>query len=84
MISGPYQILCRWSNQKELDGRKFKKLGEGERAYRVWMAKLEGRRPLGRLRRRWGNNTNMNPEDVGCWGWTNSISVSTGTDGGLF
>jgi hypothetical protein len=33
--------------------------------YRVWVGEPEGRRPLGRLRRRWEDNIKM---DMGCGG----------------
>jgi len=34
--------------------------------YRVLMGKPEGRRPLGRPRRRWGDNIRMALQEVGC------------------
>ena len=34
--------------------------------YRVLMGKPEGKRSLGRLRRRWENNVKMDLEEVGC------------------
>jgi hypothetical protein len=30
--------------------------------------KSEGKRPLGRPRRRWGDTINMDLQEVGCWG----------------
>jgi hypothetical protein len=36
-------------------------------AYRALVGKLEGRRPLGRPRRRWEDNIKMNLREVG-WG----------------
>ena len=35
-------------------------------AYRVLVGKPEGKRPLGRLRRRWVNNIRMDLQEVGC------------------
>ena len=41
--------------------------------YRVLLGKPEGRRPLGRPRRRWVDNIRMNLQEVGCgysdWIW---------------
>jgi hypothetical protein len=39
--------------------------------YRVLTGKSEGRRPLGRPRRRWGHNTRMDLREVecGCVDW---------------
>jgi len=34
--------------------------------YRVLVGKPEGRRPLGRPRRRWGYNIRMDLQEVGC------------------
>jgi hypothetical protein len=34
--------------------------------YRVLVGKPEGKRPLGRLRRRWENNIKMDLQKVGC------------------
>jgi len=40
--------------------------GRGEGVYRVLVVKLEGRRQLGRHRRRWVDNIRMDLQDVGC------------------
>jgi hypothetical protein len=37
-------------------------------AYRILVGKLEGKRPLGRLKRRWVDNIKMNLREIG-WGW---------------
>jgi len=41
--------------------------GGGELVYKVLVGKLEGRRPLGRSRRRWEDNTKMDLQEMG-WG----------------
>jgi len=41
---------------------------EGRGVYRVLVGKSEGKRPLGRPRRRWGNNIKMDLKEVGCGG----------------
>jgi hypothetical protein len=43
-------------------------MGEGRGAYRVLVGRLEGRRPLGRPRRRWEDNIKMDLQEVGI-GW---------------
>jgi hypothetical protein len=43
-------------------------MGERRGVYRVSVEKLEGKRPLGRARRRWENNIKMNLQEVGCGG----------------
>jgi hypothetical protein len=45
--------------------------------------KPEGKRPLGRPRRRWEDNIIMGLEEVGCGVWTGLIWLSIGTGGGL-
>jgi hypothetical protein len=41
-------------------------LREGRGMYRFLLGKLEGKRPLGRTRRRWEDNIKMNSQEVGC------------------
>jgi len=40
-------------------------MGEGRGVNRVVVGKLEGKRPLGRPRRRWENNIKTNIQEVG-------------------
>ncbi|KAJ4428016.1 hypothetical protein ANN_24030 [Periplaneta americana] len=40
-------------------------MGESRNAYRVLIGRPEGKRPLGRPRRRWGDNIKMNLREVG-------------------
>jgi len=42
------------------------RMGEERRVYRVLVGKPEGRRPLGRPRRRWVDNIRMDLQEVGC------------------
>jgi len=43
-------------------------VGEGRGVYRVLVGKSEGKRPLGRPRRRWEDNIKMDLQEVGCGG----------------
>jgi len=45
-------------------------MGEGRGIYRVLVRKPEGKRPLGRPRRRWEDNIKMDLHEVGCGVWT--------------
>ena len=47
------------------------------------MGKPEGRSSLGRPRRRWENNTNIDIREVGWSAWTGSIWLRIGTGEGL-
>jgi hypothetical protein len=46
-------------------------MGEGRGVYRVLVGKPEGKRPLGRPRRRWEDNIRIDLEEVrcGCVNW---------------
>jgi hypothetical protein len=52
----PQMLLCR-SNQGEWDGRDmWHGMGQERNAYRIFVGKSKGNRPLGRPRRRWEQN----------------------------
>jgi len=42
------------------------RMGERRGLYRVSVGKPEGKRPLGRLRRRWEENNKMDLQEEGC------------------
>jgi len=42
------------------------RMGEERRVYRVLVGKPEGKRPLGRPRRRWVDNIRTDLQEVGC------------------
>ena len=44
------------------------RMGQGRGVYRVLVGKPLGKRPLGRPRRRWGDNIKMDLQEVGCGG----------------
>jgi hypothetical protein len=58
-------------------------MGEGRGAYRILVGRPEGRRPLGRPRRRWEDNIKMNLQEVGWGAWTGLIWLRIRTGGGL-
>jgi len=49
-------------------GGAFSAYGERRGIYRVLVGKPEGKRPLGRPRRRWEDNIKMDLQEVGCGG----------------
>ena len=59
-------------------------MGERRGVYKFLVGKPEGNRPLGRSRRRWENNIEMDLREVG-WGgaWTGLIWPRVGTGGGF-
>jgi hypothetical protein len=66
-------------------GRTCGAYGGRRGAYRALVGKPEGRRPLGRPRRRWEDNIKMDLREVGWVGgaWTGSIWLRIGTGGEL-
>ena len=54
-------------------------MGEERGAYRVLVWKPEGKRPLGRPRRRWVNNIRMDLREVGC-GYVDWIGLAQDRD----
>jgi len=42
------------------------RMGEGRGVYGVLVGRLEGKRPLGRPRRRWEDNIKMELQEAGC------------------
>jgi hypothetical protein len=58
------------------------RVGERRYAYRVLVGKPEGKRPLGRPRRRWKNNIKMDIQEVGWGAWNRLMWLRIGTDGG--
>jgi len=55
------------------------RMGEERGVYRVLVGKPEGKRPLGRPRRRWVNNIRMDLQEVGC-GYMNWIGLAQDRD----
>jgi hypothetical protein len=54
-------------------------MGERRGAYRALVGKPEGRRPLGRPRRRWEDNITMDLREVG-WGGMDWINLAQDRD----
>jgi hypothetical protein len=55
------------------------RVGEGRNLYRVLVGKPEGRRPLGRPRRRWEDGIRMDLEEIG-WGGVERIHLALDKD----
>jgi hypothetical protein len=55
------------------------RMGKKRNAYRLLVGQPEGRRPLGRPRRRWLDNIRMDPVEVG-WGDVDWIRLAQDRD----
>jgi hypothetical protein len=58
------------------------RMGEGRGAYRVLVGKSEGKRPLGRPRRRWEDNIKTDLGEWGSMGRTGFNRLRIGSSGG--
>jgi hypothetical protein len=58
-------------------------MGEERKVYKVLVAKPEGKRPLGRPRRRWENGLRMDLREIGLGGVIGFDWLRTGIGGGL-
>jgi hypothetical protein len=54
-------------------------MGKKRNAYRILVRNPEGKRPLGRARRRWADNVKMNLREIG-WGGTDWIVLPQDSD----
>ena len=59
-------------------------MGEGRSVFRLLVGKSEGKRPLGRSKRRREDNSKMDFQEMGWGPWTGLIWLRMGTDGGHF
>jgi hypothetical protein len=59
------------------------RMGEQRKVYKVLVGKPEGKRPLGRPRRRWEDGIRMALREIGLGLWIGFDCLRTGTGGGL-
>ena len=64
LYSSPYVVRVIKSRRMRWAGH-VARMGEGRAVYRVLVGKPEGKRPLGRPRRRWDDNIRMDLQEVG-------------------
>jgi hypothetical protein len=65
LYSSPTIVRVIKSRRMRWAGR-VARMEEGRGVYRVLVGNPEGKRPQGRLRRRWEDNIKMNLQEVGC------------------
>jgi len=64
-------------------GGYIARIGEKKGAHRSLLRKPEGKRTLGRRRRKWDDNIKMDLQEVGSGSWTGLIWLKTRTRGGF-
>jgi hypothetical protein len=79
--SSPYYSVMK-SRRMMWAGHVARK-GEKRDACRILVGRPEGRRPLGRPRRRWEDNIKRDLQEVGWEAWTGLSRLRIGTGGGL-
>jgi hypothetical protein len=82
LYSSPSIIRIIKSRRMRLAGH-VARMVEKRNAYRLLAGKPEGKRPLGRQRRRWVDNIGMNLGEVGWVMWTGLVWLRIGTGGEL-
>jgi hypothetical protein len=78
MFCTPPQILLGRSNRRERGGRDMWHAWE-RNVYRLLMGKPEGKRPLGRPRRRWEDGIRMDLREIG-WASVDWIQLAQDRD----
>ena len=68
MIFPPHQICLGYQIEQNEKGSVCSTYGERRNVYRVLVGEPEGKRPLGRPRRKWDNNNKMDLQEVLCGG----------------
>jgi hypothetical protein len=64
----PPNIVRVTTSRRMREAGHVARLGKRRGAYRVFRGKPEGKRPLGKARRRWEDNIKMDLQEVGCGG----------------
>jgi hypothetical protein len=64
LYSSPSIIRVIKSRRMRWEGH-VARMGEVRGAYNIWVGRPEGRRPLGRTRRRWEDNIKMDLREIG-------------------
>jgi hypothetical protein len=83
LYSSPDIIWQVKSRRKRWAGH-VARMGEERKVYKVLVGKPEGKRPLGRPRRRWEDGIRMDLSEIGLGGmWIGFDCFRTGTGGGL-
>ena len=77
--SPPNNVRVIKSSRMRWDGH-VSRICEDRGAYRVLVGRPEGKRPLGRPRRKWVDNIRMDLQEVGC-GFMNWIGLAQDRDG---
>ena len=79
MISLIFDTVLIYFSKYISDAGHVARMGEERGAYRVLMGKPDGKRPLGRPRRRWVDNIRMDLQEVRC-GYVDRMGLAQDRD----
>jgi hypothetical protein len=85
IFSELYNLYSSPDNIRQMKSRRMRwaghvaRMGEGRNVYRVLVGKIEGKRPLGRPRRRWEDGIKMDVREIG-WGGVEWIHLAQDRD----
>jgi hypothetical protein len=82
LYSSPNIVMVIKSRRMRWAGH-VARMREGRGVYRILVGRPEGKRPLGRPRRRWEDNIKLNLRDIGSMGRTGFNWLRIGSSGGL-
>ena len=84
-----YDLYCSLNIIRVVKSKRMRwaghvaRMGERRDVYTVLVWETEGKKPLGRPRRRWADNIKMSLHEVRCEAWNGSSLFRIGTGGGL-
>jgi hypothetical protein len=82
-LYSPPDIIMQVKSRRMRWARHVTYMGEERKVYKVLVGEPEGKRPLGRPRRRWEDGIRMDLREIGLGVWNGFDWLRTETGGGL-
>jgi hypothetical protein len=84
ILYSPPNIIRQIKSRRMRWAEHVTRTGEGKKVYRVLLGNPEGKRPLGRPRRRWEDGIIMDLREIGLGVWSGFSWLRIGAGGGLW